>query len=731
MILRLALPSPLRRTFDYLPPDGVDPASLAPGVRVAVPFGRGKRIGVLLEVAEESAVPTHKLRPAHRLLDAVPLLDAEILELAQWASTYYHHPIGETVSAALPVALRKGEPAEVAGNRHWRLTEAGRGQSPADLARAPRQAELLRRLQEADGELAAETLAGGNWSAVLKALATKGWIEAEERPCLPLVKIEPSPPPELNDAQRQAVTAVGAALGDYAGFLLEGVTGSGKTEVYLGIIERVLAADRRVLVLVPEIGLTPQLINRFRRRLQVPVALLHSGLNDSERLCAWHAARSGHAPVVLGTRSALFTPLPDLGLILIDEEHDPSFKQQEGFRYSARDLAVVRARRARCPIVLGSATPSLESLHNARQGRYRLLDLPERAGTASHPTIRVLDVGAHRTEAGLSPALLRHIREHLDRNGQVLVFLNRRGYAPVLECWACNWIAECRRCDAKMTYHRAQGRLICHHCGAERPAPPNCPQCGNEELAHKGVGTEQVEHALRGHFPEVAVARIDRDSTRRKGSMEEVLAEARAGRYRILLGTQMLAKGHHFPEVTLAAILDADGGLFSSDFRAPERLAQLLVQVAGRAGRAERPGEVLIQSRHPDHPLLQLLIQRGYRAFAEADLAERRDAHFPPFAHLALLRAEAPDRDVPHAFLEAARAHAEELLGEPGGVMLLGPIPAPMERRAGRYRAQLLLQADHRADLHRLLTPLAPALETLPSARKVRWSLDVDPVEMF
>ena len=728
MILRLALPSPLRRAFDYLPPAGVDGPRPEPGVRVEVPFGRGRMIGVLLELAEESAVPAAKLRRAHRILDDDPVLDTETLSLATWASTYYHHPVGEAVAAALPVALRKGEAAAVSGIRHWELTAEGAGQSPDELKRAPRQAELLRRLQAADDGLDAEALAGGNWGAVLKGLKTKGWVEQRERPCLPEVKLEPSSPPELNDAQRAAVEAVGGALGSYTGFLLEGVTGSGKTEVYLGIIEQALARGSQVLVLVPEIGLTPQLVTRFRRRLQVPVALLHSGLNDRERLCAWYAARTGHAPLVIGTRSALFTPLPKLGLILIDEEHDASFKQQEGFRYSARDLAVVRARRADCPIVLGSATPSLESLHNTRQGRYRLLELPERAGEASHPAIRVLDTGAHRAEAGLSPALLRHIKSHLDRGGQALIFLNRRGFAPILECWSCGWIAECRRCDAKMTYHRAQGRIICHHCGADRPAPPKCPQCGNEELAHKGVGTEQVERALKSHFPDVAVVRIDRDSTRRKGAMEEVLKDARAGRYRILLGTQMLAKGHHFPEVTLAAILDADGGLFSSDFRAPERLAQLLVQVAGRAGRADRPGEVLIQSRHPDNPLLQLLVQSGYRPFAEADLAQRRDAALPPFAHFALLRAEAPDRDAPHAFLEAARQLAEE---SANGVLLLGPIPAPMERRAGRFRAQLLLQAENRADLHRLLTPLAPTLEGLPTARKVRWSLDVDPVEMF
>ena len=730
MILRLALPSPLRRRFDYLPPEGVDGAWLQPGVRLTVPFGRTRMVGVLLELAESSEVPANKLRRALKLLDAKPVLDPDILRLATWASTYYHHPVGEAVAAALPLALRKGEPAEVNGTLAWRLTDEGATQD--EVKRAPRQQALLQRLREAGGELDAEALSGGNWGAVLKALNAKGWIESEERPCLPTVKLEPSSPPELNAAQQRAVAAVGEALGDYAGFLLEGVTGSGKTEVYLGIIERALATNRQVLVLVPEIGLTPQLVSRFRRRLQVPVALLHSGLNERERLCAWHAARVGEAPVVIGTRSALFTPLPALGLILIDEEHDASFKQQEGFRYSARDLAVVRARRADCPIVLGSATPSLESLHNARQGRYTLLDLPERAGEASHPNIRVLDTSARRPEAGLSTALIGHIKEHLERGGQALIFLNRRGYSPILECWACNWMAECRRCDTTMTYHRSRGRLICHHCGSERPAPPTCPECGNEELNHKGVGTEQVERALRLHFPEVEIIRIDRDSTRRKGAMEQVLGEARAGRYRILLGTQMLAKGHHFPEVTLAAILDADGGLFSSDFRAPERLAQLLVQVAGRAGRADRPGEVLIQSRHPDNPLLQLLVQRGYQAFAEADLAQRRDAAFPPFAHLALLRAEAPERDAPHAFLEAARQRAEELANEQrANVMLLGPIPAPMERRAGRYRAQLLIQADQRADLHRLLTPLAPALEGLPSARKVRWSLDVDPVEMY
>ncbi len=726
-VLHIAIPSPLRRHFDYLAPA----APVEPGCRVRVHFGRQQLVGVVLGTADGSTVPLEKLRPVEAVLDASPLLPPDLRELLHWASAYYHHPIGEVYAGALPVALRQGQPAQLRGLRRYALTDAGRAADPGQLKRAPRQAALLAHLQRLAAPAAADALTEvAGWQGAMPRLEEKGWVLQDDTPALPpAVTAGSDTPPALGTAQQAAVDAVGAAFGRYAGFLLDGVTGSGKTEVYLRLIAQALAAGRQTLVLVPEIGLTPQLLERFRRRFPVPIAVLHSGLADGERLNAWLAARAGLAPIVIGTRSAVFTPLPRLGLIIVDEEHDPSFKQQDGFRYSARDVAVVRAQKAGVPVILGSATPALESLANASTGRYVRLELPERAGSAIHPQLHLLDIRHQRLDGGISEPLYGVMGRHLERGGQVLLFLNRRGYAPVLLCHDCGWVASCRRCDAHLTYHAGHKRIRCHHCGTERPLPQQCGGCGSHDLRPIGHGTERVEEALRARFPAIGIERIDRDATRRKGSLEAKLERVHSGEARILIGTQMLAKGHHFPDVTLVGILDADQGLFSADFRAGERMAQLILQVAGRAGRAERPGEVLIQTHHTDHPLLRLLIDEGYGAFAAAALEERRQAELPPYAFLALLRAEAPAAAVPLAFLEEARQLAGGL--QPEGVLLLGPVPAPMEKRAGRFRAQLLLQAAGRAALHRLLDRWLPLLEESKAGRRVRWSLDVDPGEMF
>jgi primosomal protein N' (replication factor Y) len=522
---------------------------------------------------------------------------------------------------------------------------------------------------------------------------------------------------------------VRAAIGRFRPFLLEGVTGSGKTEVYIHLLADVLAAGGQALVLVPEIGLTPQLQRRLERRLAVPMAVLHSGLATGARERAWQSAAEGSVSLVLGTRSAVFVPMPRLALLLVDEEHDLSLKQQDGFRYSARDLAVRRAQQARCPVVLGSATPSLESLHNAARGRYQRLDLPERAGGALAPELAVLDIRGQPLRAGLSPVLVDLMREQLAARSQVLLFLNRRGFAPVLTCHDCGWVGDCPHCDARLTLHLAENRLWCHHCGLSRPLPLACPHCKGADLRPLGRGTERLEEELRGLFPDTPLARIDRDSTRRKGELARLLAAARAGDYPLLLGTQMLAKGHHFPDVTLVGILDLDQGLYGADYRAPERMAQLVVQVAGRAGRATRPGRVVLQTRHPRHPLLQLLRRRGYPAFADAALEERLTAGLPPFSHQVLLRAEGRERDDAMAFLGRAREEASGLGA--GQVELFGPVPAPMERRAGRYRAQVLLQATHRTTLQEFLGAWTPRLYALEGRGRVRWSLDVDPQEML
>ncbi len=724
------MPTPLYGLFDYLPPEGVDAARLAEGARVWVPFGRGRVVGVVLEIGADSSFDPARLKRVEALLDDAPLLPAEVVTLLRWGADYYHHPLGEVVATALPVLLRQGEAARPQPRQWWRLSEAGRAVDLVPLERrARRQFALMQVLRAAPEGLSAEQLneALHGWRPVAAALVKKGWLIAEERAVLEGGTPGASPP-ELNPDQSQAVAAITAAEG-FQPFLLDGVTGSGKTEVYLQAVAAMIERGRQVLVLVPEITLTPQLLGRFRHRLAAPIAVLHSGMNERERLNNWLHARSGSARVVIGTRSAIFTPLPELGLIIVDEEHDASLKQQTGFRYSARDMALVRARNLDIPVVLGSATPGFESLLNVEQGRYHHLRLPQRAGRARPPRVTLLDVRALPLDEMLSPPLLKRMARSLDAGEQVLLFLNRRGFAPTLICHECGWVAECRRCDVPLTLHQRARSLRCHHCGSQRPLPRQCPQCGSVDLRPLGAGTERVDEALRRHFPDVGVARLDRDSTRRKGSLESILDEVNRGDCQILIGTQMLAKGHHFPNVTLVGILDGDQGLFGIDFRAGERMAQLITQVAGRAGRAEKRGEVVIQTHHPDHPLLQRLCHEGYHAYAREGLAERHTAALPPYTHMALLRAEAARVELPEQFLDEAMAAAQAL--GVAGVELYGPLPSPMERRAGKYRAQLLLQSGQRGGLHRLLGGWVKQLARLPTARRVRWSLDVDPIDLM
>ena len=729
--LRVALATPLKRLFDYLPPPSLPNNRLSAGCRVRVPFGRGQRIGMIAEISHTTDVPANRLRQASELLDESPVLDAHLLALLRWAADYYQHPLGEVVATALPAALRKGG-ALAAPEQRWVCTDAGLATDIEALGRrAPVQARILDTARHLPGGISPDDLQppAPNWRNAIKSLADKGLIVARAGAVL-TGDHEAYPTragPTLTAAQARATEALAGAQG-FNSYLLEGVTGSGKTEVYLHAIARQLAAGRQSLVLVPEIGLTPQLVRRFRERLGVPIAVMHSGLADGERLRAWTAAATGEAGVVIGTRSAVFTPLPKPGLFIVDEEHDTSFKQQDGFRYSARDLLVWRARQLNLPIVLGSATPALESVENVRMGRYDRLHLPERPGAAQPPAVRLLDLRRYPATDGLSAPLLAAIREHLAADGQVMIYLNRRGYAPILMCSHCGHVAECGRCDARMVLHRSRGRLVCHHCGAERPMPTHCPECSYPMHA-VGQGTERLQAALAERFPDEPLVRIDRDTTRRRGELEAQLERFRRGEARLLLGTQMLTKGHDFPALTLVGVIDADQGLFGTDFRASERLAQSFVQVAGRAGRADRPGEVLIHTASPEHPLLTTLVNEGYAAFAERALAERREAGWPPFGFLALLRAEAAQRDAAFEFLNAALAAATPLAHE--GVHLLGPAPAPMERRQGRFRGQLLVQATQRPALQAFLSPWRLALEDLPASRRARWSLDVDPAELF
>ncbi|MDB6106011.1 MAG: primosomal protein [Gammaproteobacteria bacterium] len=734
-VFRVALDMPLRRVFDYLPPKDPPPPdsgpAVQPGVRVRVPFGRQRLVGIVLEAASSSDLPSERLKPILEVLDPRPILDGAALGLLRWAADYYHHPIGEVISAALPKALRLGASSS-STEEQWSATAQGHeAHLRGEPKRAPKQRKLLEFLVAREGSTAADALTDNlpNWREAARPLVARGWIGSME--VVPESSDAPSGAqtsgPTLAEEQRSAVEAIGKALNQYGTFVLHGVTGSGKTEVYLQLVERVLTQGRRALVLVPEIGLTPQLVGRFRERFGVPMAVLHSALTDHERLLAWREAFSGRARIMLGTRSAVFAPVPDLGIIIVDEEHDSSFKQHEGgFRYSARDLAVVRAQRANVPVLLGSATPALETLNNVTTSRYIRLTLPRRADQAAPPRMALVDLRANAVHAGISTPAIQAMERHLKEDGQVLVFLNRRGYAPTLLCTACGWVAPCSECDARLTVHMSAGRLRCHHCGADGPLPPRCPQCGFV-VKPVGQGTERIEETLATLFPGVSLARLDRDVVRKRTDMEEVMRRMASGEARILVGTQMVTKGHDFPNVTLVVVLNADQGLFSTDFRAPERLAQTIVQVAGRAGRGTRLGEVLVQTEFPGHPLLLSLLSEGYDGFARAALEERAQASWPPFSRLAAVRDSALTAAAALEFLTEARKLAQA----PRSVKLLGPVPAAMAKRAGRHHAQLLVESSDRSALHRFLQVWLPGLEQLHSARRVRWALDVDPIELF
>ncbi|GAB6047876.1 primosomal protein N' [Methyloparacoccus murrellii] len=730
LILQVAIPAPLHRLFDYLPPPDVPAERLKPGIRLELPFGHSRKVGMLVGLADNPETLIDKLRPALAVLDETPLLSDRDLGLLAWASQYYHHPIGEVIATALATLLRKGASASPPVSRRLCQTTVAPTLPPG---RAPRQAELLRRLRDQPSGLPAEALADAGLAATARALVRKGlatWRETTPEPFAPTASEMPHPSPALtlNAHQAAAVDAVRAALDGYRAFLLEGVTGSGKTEVYLRLTEAVLAHGRQVMILLPEINLTPQLEARFRARFAVPIARFHSALPDGERHRAWLSLQRGETAILLGTRSAVFTPARNLGLIVLDEEHDSAFKQQEGFRFSARDVAVKRASETRIPIVLGSATPSLESLLNAAQGRYAHLQLPYRAGDAAMARFQVLDIRAQPLQEGLSAGLMARMAKTLARGEQTLLFVNRRGFAPTLICHDCGWVAPCRHCDARLVIHARESRLRCHHCGYERPLPARCPDCAGSDLRPLGLGTERIEAALAERFPGARIARIDRDSTRRRGALEKMLQAIHNGDVDMLIGTQMLAKGHHFPGVTLVGILDVDAGLYSTDFRAGERTAQLILQVAGRAGRESRPGTVILQTRHPAHPLLLALVQEGYPAFARACLAERQAAGLPPYAYQALWRADARDSTLARQFLEAIAARAREQTGQV--LQTLGPAPAPLARRGNRHRWQLLLQAEQRRTLHGLLDCLVAEAPGLASARGVRWSVDVDPIDL-
>ncbi|VAW90908.1 Helicase PriA essential for oriC/DnaA-independent DNA replication [hydrothermal vent metagenome] len=758
-LFRVAVASPLRRTFDYLGPGSdchsesgmsfnfnaeLNYTTIEVGMRVSVPF-RGKLlVGIVLQEIESSDVATNKLRIIDSVLDTEPLLNAQDIKLLQWASHYYQHPIGEVIQASIPALLRQGKAANAATQKVWSLSELGQTQlqdSATSLKRSPKQKQIMLLFERYSNTGITEqdfaTISDlGNWRDSINRLVKKQWlIESEQTVTITKQKnsahnvSSKETTHQLNQAQQQAVSALLIALQqqDFKAFLLHGVTGSGKTEVYLQAAQACLAKQQQVLILVPEIGLTPQLISRFQQRLNATIVTSHSGLNDTQRLTAWLAFRNAQADILIGTRSAVFTPMQRPGLIIIDEEHDLSLKQQDGFRYSARDIAIMRARNLKIPIILGSATPSLESLYNVQQQRFSLLHLPERAGKAIPPKINIIDVRHLPMKESLSSHLMDRMHWHLEQGKQVILFLNRRGYSPTLMCHDCGWCADCLRCDKHMTIHLSANRLRCHHCGSERPIETCCPNCDSDNLLNIGHGTQRIEETLEKYFPQYHTVRIDRDNTRRKGALDKIFDEIHQGKHQILLGTQIIAKGHHFPDVTLVGIVDIDQGLFSADFRASERMAQLILQVSGRAGRAETPGEVAIQTHHPEHTFLQALINKGYGEFSKELLHERYETQFPPYTHLALLRAQATAQNPPQQFLFEAKQIVNQLNNQ---LECYGPFPAPMERRAGKFRSQLVILAKDRKTLHHCLTPLVQQLE-MKKTNTIRWSIDVDPMEMF
>ncbi|SQJ31781.1 Primosomal protein N' [Serratia rubidaea] len=728
-VVHVALPVPLTRTFDYLLPQGLQPVV---GARVCVPWGKQRAIGIVTGCSESSELPLEKLKPIDSIIDGDSLFPTGMWRILRWASDYYHYPLGEVLFHALPTLLRQGKPAETTPLWQWFATETGRVTPPENLKRAPKQQQALAALLQRPvyRHQVSELDLTDN---ALQALRAKGLADLRAQTAAlqdwrPGFSVQ-GERLRLNTEQATAVGAIRSEDEQFAAWLLAGITGSGKTEVYLSVLENILAKGKQALVLVPEIGLTPQTIARFRERFNAPVDVLHSGLNDSERLAVWLRARSGEAAIVIGTRSALFTPFARLGVIIIDEEHDSSYKQQEGWRYHARDLAVFRAHAENIPMVMGSATPALETLHNVQLGKYRQLKLTQRAGNAKPAAQHLIDLKGLPLKVGLSQPLLNSMRHHLKNDNQVMLFLNRRGYAPALLCHECGWIAECQRCDRYYTLHQNYRQLRCHHCDSQRPVPHQCPQCGSTHLVSVGVGTEQLENELAPLFPDTPITRIDRDTTSRKGSLEQHLNEIHRGGARILIGTQMLAKGHHFPDVTLVALLDVDGALFSADFRSAERFAQLYTQVSGRAGRAGKQGEVLLQTHHPEHPLLQTLLQQGYDAFAKQALSERNSVFLPPYTSHIMLRADDHDNQQAPMFLQQLRNLLEASPLKDDSLWVMGPVPALQSKRGGRFRWQLLLQHPSRRVLQAIMKNTLPLIGTLPQARKVKWTLDVDPID--
>ncbi|MCK5817871.1 MAG: primosomal protein N' [Psychromonas sp.] len=740
IICRIALAVPLHKQFDYYVDSHLlaeslkhSPKALV-GCRVRVPFGRKRQvIGVIYSVDPKIDYPIEKIKKITQLIDQKSLLSSNLWALLNWSSKYYQHTFGEVFQQAIPRLLRQGKAPLFKNEEYWKIANNIDIQC---VKRAKKQYQTLELLSKAPLSRTAIKKAGIS-SATLKTLKEKNLIDVYEKQ--PITNLnwgsrfhESDTKPVLNTEQVVAINAINQHNKTFNCFLLEGVTGSGKSEVYLNILKPILKEGRQALIIVPEIGLTSQTIQSVKSRFNVPVYLKHSALNAQQQLDAWMHAKQGSAAIIIGTRSAIFSDFKQLGMIIIDEEHDASFKQHDSFRYHARDFAIKRAHREGIPIILGSATPAFETLHNALEGKYQHLELTKRAGKAKLPLISIINLAGLSLQAGLSPQLIELIRAHLSKNNQIIIFLNRRGYAPVLMCHECGWLVKCSHCNAFYTYHKSDNYLHCHHCASRHSIPRQCAECGSTQIQSTGIGTEQLEEKLKQLFPNYPTIRIDRDNTRKKESFNQYLSDINSGKYKILLGTQMLAKGHHFPEVTLTALVDVDGALFCNDFRSSERLAQLFTQVSGRTGRGEKQGQVILQTHYPEHKFLQDLTNEGYANFSRSALKERAISLLPPFSFQALIRCASEYSDHAEQFLLQCKQTINKISSSNNfttRLFILGPMPAPMNKRAGRFRFQLLLQSDDRSLITQILQQAQPAMCALPKGRKTRWSIDVDPFD--
>ena len=728
-LVEVLVPIPLMEKFSYLPPKSNTP--LKQGARVLIPFGRRTLVGVVWGFIQKESSDNRKYKHIQNVLDESPLLDANSIGLAEWSSRYYHYPLGEIISYFFPPSIRKGKEAKFKESKYLELTSKGSFLQSEDLTRAPSQQKLIELLKEKKEISLKSAQAFGISAAVINGLVEKGYITRFSRELSPYKKFENKKllsSRKLNSEQRKAVNAINDAQKKNVTFLLDGITGSGKTEVYLQAIQEIVSQGKQALILIPEIGLAPQAEERFREYFGDRVMSFHSAKNDREKVDAWLGASRGLVDIIIGTRSSVFLPMKNLGIIVVDEEHDLSFKQMDKFRYSARDMALYRAKLEKVPVVLASATPSLETLKNAKEEKYKVLKLSKRATGASLPSFQAVDLRGKELYEGLSKELLEATQSELTQGNQVLIFLNRRGYAPSMICKVCGWISNCERCDALMTVHKNPLKLHCHHCEAQKPYPNKCQSCGSNDFLTYGFGTERIEEFLQNHFPEVKTLRIDSDSTRKKETLNEYFAEIREGKPMILLGTQLLAKGHHFPDVTLVGIIDADSGLFSADFRGSERVAQLMTQVSGRAGRDKKPGRVILQSYCPDHPQIEEIITGSYEKFAKKLLEERKSSKIPPFSFQAKIFAESPKSLVSRDFIL-------NLVNQPKidektrkNVRVIGPLPSIMEKKSGVYRWELSIFSNNRSNLHKYLDVMQSRLYDPKLSKQVRWSIDVDPL---